>query len=110
MSPQIRQAGGEAKKTAGELASQGRDVGQTADKELKQAGDQAADQVMVVLCAPVEDGIPARGTSVFHVHDRSEEQYRHVRQSCLCSQQCCTLKPGTRWVTYGLCRADWQGW
>ena len=36
-------------KTAGELASQGRDVGQTADKELKQAGDQAADQVMAVL-------------------------------------------------------------
>lgn len=42
---QIREAGSQAKDTAGELASQGRDVGETADKELKQAGDQAADQV-----------------------------------------------------------------
>jgi hypothetical protein len=62
MPQQIRQAGGEAKTTAGELASQGRDVGQTADKELKQAGDQAAGQVMAVFCAPVEGCLyPAHG-------------------------------------------------
>jgi hypothetical protein len=93
---QIRQAGGEAKKTAGELASQGRDVGQTADKELKQAGDQAADQVMIVFCAPVEDGIPTCGTSAFRVHDRVEQQYTYVRQLCLYSKQCCMLQPGTQ--------------
>lgn len=42
---QIRKAGDQTKEAADELASQGRDAGKDADKQLKQAGDTAAQQV-----------------------------------------------------------------